>query len=487
METPVVRFQGIVYLPTEQEADKFGIILQDIASKVLTTFRACENRSLSLSEKKQVIKELQPLESQLSELFELDKKIATVYDTENPSKKKLEEKVAQIEKLIATLKPCFAHLDVESKTEQVVKYKLLFEGLLEVLRSHSELLKEQNEYKINALRNVSRKSLLSVKPLREHFQQQIQQNKPIQEDASVQRMIKETTSFLQNLVERAEERVPIIEALLEDYKDEVCSSPPPTVLKEATQDKPTSLQEKQLSPSSHSASANARNAPPDPSLLDLPCVLDDFELDKLKTLRISKSKGSSVNIAKTSPTTSPGVEAIIFRLVKDISDILYVVQIPIHLFDSCFSFEQEIPPTDESPDVNVSDEKRLSDLSLNLMKLDTALSTQQPKECVTIASAILTDVKKALASCAPQYKDAYEKVQASCPTMVMLTKEAIVQLEAKNMTGFTSKSEQLSSIIFELQTVISTARKSAESDIGFNLLGAADMVMKALAGLVSSK
>jgi hypothetical protein len=39
MDTPVVRFQGIVYLPTEQEADQFGNILQDIASKVLTTFR----------------------------------------------------------------------------------------------------------------------------------------------------------------------------------------------------------------------------------------------------------------------------------------------------------------------------------------------------------------------------------------------------------------------------------------------------------------
>jgi hypothetical protein len=65
--------------------------------------------------------------------------------------------VAQIEKLITTLKPCFARLDIESKTEQVVKYKLLFEGLLEVLKSHSELLKEQNEYKINALRNGSRK------------------------------------------------------------------------------------------------------------------------------------------------------------------------------------------------------------------------------------------------------------------------------------------------------------------------------------------
>jgi hypothetical protein len=119
------------------------------------------------------------------------------------------------------------------------------------------------------------------------------------------------------------------------------------VLKEAIKDINAILQEKQLSPASHSASANARSAPPDPSLLDLPCVLDDFELGKLKvtkyhietdgtkTLRASKLKSASVSVPKPSPppspTNSPGVEAIIFRLVRDISDILYVVQIPIHV------------------------------------------------------------------------------------------------------------------------------------------------------------
>ena len=46
-------------------------------------------------------------ETELPVLVELDTIIATVYDNENPSKPVLESKVAEIKKLVDSLKPSF--------------------------------------------------------------------------------------------------------------------------------------------------------------------------------------------------------------------------------------------------------------------------------------------------------------------------------------------------------------------------------------------
>ena len=53
-----VRFQGIVFLPTEQQCDQFGQILQNIANKVLEVFNGCQNKSLSYEQKTKLIQHL---------------------------------------------------------------------------------------------------------------------------------------------------------------------------------------------------------------------------------------------------------------------------------------------------------------------------------------------------------------------------------------------------------------------------------------------
>jgi hypothetical protein len=151
---PTVRFQGIVYLPTEEDADKYGNILQNLANQILVTFKSCENKNLSFNEKKEIIKELKSLESDLNTLYLLDKQIAQVYDTENPSKPKLESLVSEINGILEKLKKSLGELDKTntSAQQQIDNYKTAFELLMKVLVTHSDLLKEQNEYKINAIR-----------------------------------------------------------------------------------------------------------------------------------------------------------------------------------------------------------------------------------------------------------------------------------------------------------------------------------------------
>jgi hypothetical protein len=115
-----VRFQGIVFLPTEAECDQFGQILQNIANRVIEVFQGCRNTSLTYEQKTKLIQNLwsvgtlfKPtsvnfLETELIPLLQLDINIATVYDVENPSKPLLEAKVEEIKKLCQdTLNPSF--------------------------------------------------------------------------------------------------------------------------------------------------------------------------------------------------------------------------------------------------------------------------------------------------------------------------------------------------------------------------------------------
>ncbi len=286
-----------------------------------------------------------------------------------------------IQELLTSLSPCFLHLNSTDKKEQVHYTKTLFESLLEFLREHSDLLKEQNEYKVNAIRNASRKrynscvlrkrfwsrfrwnrlqkrlrrtqelissSLLSLKQLRDAIHEKKKLNKPIEDDATIQRIIKECQPWLENLAERAEERVPIVEALLSDYKDEVYPNPPQTgrkiirewsvfeitwhlvVLVDAIADLRAVITGKQLFPSSHSSQSNRSTVAESP-LLDLPCVLEDFELGKLKEMMKKDKKSSNVPVITPKKNDDHGVEATLDKVVKCISAILYVCQLPLDI------------------------------------------------------------------------------------------------------------------------------------------------------------
>jgi len=137
----------------------------------------------------------------------------------------------------------------------------------------------------------------------------------------------------------------------------------------------------------------------------------------------------------------------------------------------------------------VGDEQLLSDISVNLMKLDATMLDKRPKDCVNIISAVMADIKQGMASGAPEYRSAFEKLNSSCPELVRHTKEGFLHHEKKNEIGFNSSQQQLSSMILDMQMLIgmTSKKRAADVDMSFNLMEAADMVMKALTGLVTSK
>jgi len=162
----------------------------------------------------------------------------------------------------------------------------------------------------------------------------------------MQRILKESHALLEHLADRGEERVPIVEALLADYKDDVYFTPPQQVLVNAIQDLRNVLTTKQLHPSSHSTQSNSSSSSTsEASLLDLPCVLEDFELNKLKGMMKKKPKESNIP-SPTLPAKNAhvSVEVVLEKVVKYISAILYVCQIPLEIFDSCFVVEQDPVP-----------------------------------------------------------------------------------------------------------------------------------------------
>jgi len=325
-----------------------------------------------------------------------------------------------------------------------------------------------------------------LKQLRDVIHEKKKLNKPIDDDATTQRILKECHSLLENLAERAEERVQIVQVLLSDYRDEVYpSTPPHEVLASSITDLRSILQSKQLYPSSHSLQSNrATNA--ESSLLDLPCVLEDLELGKLKEMIKKKPKGGSVSVPEQK-VENQGVEVVMDKVVKCISAILYVCQLPLEIFDSCFITEQDIPQNVVM--TLLTDEQRLNTIAMNLMKLDTVVVEKKPKESIPIIKIMSSAVKEAVVACEPEMRPVFQKVQAACPEIIRLAKDAFLQLEKNNMSGFTMAQEQLSSIILDLQMVIGLAAKKRpeDMDMSFNLMEAADMVMKALVGLVSSE
>jgi hypothetical protein len=156
-----------------------------------------------------------------------------------------------------------------------------------------------------------RRTVLQIKSYRDNLRSAKQQNRQIEEDPGVTLNVKETAKFINELVSRAEERLPIIEALAADYKgfsiiyflviygnkDDVHKEPPPELLKTSIDNLQKILTEKLLFPKCKFLKLNIKlkiflahkpqnkvKSQPETALLDLPCVLDNFDFKTIRGL-----------------------------------------------------------------------------------------------------------------------------------------------------------------------------------------------------------
>eukprot|EP01119_Soliformovum_irregulare_P019055 TRINITY_DN5964_c0_g1_i2.p1 TRINITY_DN5964_c0_g1~~TRINITY_DN5964_c0_g1_i2.p1 ORF type:complete len:397 (-),score=74.28 TRINITY_DN5964_c0_g1_i2:12-1202(-) len=164
---PIVQFKGVVFLPTEQDCETFGTILQMIAQKMVLLFSVCENRGPSFEEQRKALEGVNEVGQALPILLDLSKKLRG--STESSTQlQKFQEKEDRLEGSIHVIQETLRSWSPNQSREVTLSiYGKVFPELLKTLNAVSDLLRLQEENKINTILSCAQTCLGFLKQVRD--------------------------------------------------------------------------------------------------------------------------------------------------------------------------------------------------------------------------------------------------------------------------------------------------------------------------------